>query len=127
MKYEYSVKYGQKYYLCLGDCGMGKTTFLLNLYYWTSKLKQYNCVFVSLRESDCLEKIQQIENPANTILMLDALDENDKVLANYNGFITELEREIADFCRVIITARTNFFENVLSVQREKAEAGMEYH
>ncbi len=111
MKYEYSVKYGQKYYLCLGDCGMGKTTFLLNLYYRTSKLKQYNCVFISLQESDYLEKIQQIENPTNTILMLDALDENDKALANYSGFITELERETADFCRVIITARTNFFEN----------------
>lgn len=111
VKYEYSVKYGQKYYLCLGDCGMGKTTFLLNLYYQTSKLKQYKCAFIHLQESGYLEKIQQIEHPEDTILMLDALDENDKALANYNEFITELENATVKFARVIMTARTNFFEN----------------
>ncbi len=111
LKYEYSVKYGQKYYLCLGDCGMGKTTFLLNLYYHTSRLKNYRCVFIPLQVSDYLERIQKIENPASVILMLDAMDENEKALANYKAFITELEKETSDFCRVIITARTNFFEN----------------
>ena len=116
LQYEYSVKYGQKYYLCLGDCGMGKTTFLLNLYYQTSKLKQFHCVFIPLQMSDYLERIEKIENPANTILMLDALDENEKALADYKTFITELEKATADFCRIIITARTNFFENAAREQ-----------
>ncbi len=113
-KYEYSLKDGKKYYLCLGDCGMGKTTFLINLYYQTLKARKYKCVFVPLQEDDCISRITKIEDKANTILLLDALDENDSAVANYTEFANKLERATKNFYRVIITARTNFFENEIS-------------
>lgn len=111
IKYEYSIKHGGKYYLCLGDCGMGKTTFLINLYYQTLKLHKYKCVFISLQEEDCIEQIDAIEFQSKTILLLDALDENEKALTDYQTFSTKLERATHNFYRVIITVRTNFFEN----------------
>lgn len=113
LKYEYSIKNGRKYYLCLGDCGMGKTTFLINLYYWTLRQHKYKCEFVPLQESGHIEKIEKIEKKEETILLLDALDENKDALQNYQKFITELVNATCDFYRVIITARTNFFTNEL--------------
>lgn len=83
LKYEYSVKNGGKYYLCLGDCGMGKTTFLINLYYQTLKLHKYKCVFISLQEENCIEQIEAVEDQPKTILLLDALDENENALTDY--------------------------------------------
>lgn len=43
--------------------------------------------------------------------VLDALDENENALTDYEKFSTLLERVTHNFYRVIITARTNFFEN----------------
>lgn len=126
LKYEYSIKNGGKYYLCLGDCGMGKTTFLINLYYQTLKLHKYKCVFISLQEENCIEQIQAVEFQSKTILLLDALDENENALTDYAAFSTMLERATHNFYRVIITARTNFFENETKEQisNNKSNASM---
>ncbi len=114
IKYEYSIKEGKKYYLCLGDCGMGKTTFLINLYYQTLKMHKYKCVFISLQDENCINRIEKIEDQANTVLLLDALDENDSAVANYSEFANRLERATRNFYRVIITARTNFFASEIN-------------
>jgi len=111
LKHEYKEKTGDKYYLCLGDCGMGKTTFLINLYYQTLKLREYKCEFISLQKDDCIEAINKIDDKSNTILLLDGLDENKKALTDYESFGSSLEKVTCNFYRVIITVRTNFFEN----------------
>lgn len=111
LKHEYKEKTGNKYYLCLGDCGMGKTTFLINLYYQTLKLREYKCQFISLQKDDCIEAINKIDDKSNTILLLDGLDENKKAITDYESFGSSLEKVTCNFYRVIITARTNFFEN----------------
>lgn len=110
-KFEFDIKIGRKYYLCLADCGMGKTTFLINLYFRITKAGKYNCQFISLQDLDCLNEIDSIPEKGKTILLLDALDENARALANYFDFIDELERKTREFFRVVITSRTNFFEN----------------
>lgn len=110
LSYEFDGRYNGKFYLCLADCGMGKTTFLINLYYRMMKEKKYPCKFVFLCEENCMEKIKAIKDRSHTILLLDALDENDQAQKNYQKFITELERETMSFYRVVITSRTNFFE-----------------
>ena len=89
---------------------MGKTTFLINLYYQTLKLHKYKCVFISLQEENCIEQIQAVEFQSKTILLLDALDENENALTDYAAFSTMLERATHNFYRVIITARTNFLK-----------------
>lgn len=111
IKFEFDIKGGKKYYLCLADCGMGKTTFLINLYYRILKQGKYQCQFISLQDSSCLEQIGRIPEKGTTILLLDALDENDSALTNYNAFMEKLERETQEFYRVVITSRTNFFES----------------
>lgn len=110
LNYEFNQRHGGKFYLCLGDCGMGKTTFLVNLFYATLK-KGRPCAFVSLSRKDCLEQIEKVSQKEKTILFLDALDENDMAARDYGKFIEELESRIQDFYRVIITSRTNFFTN----------------
>lgn len=111
IKFEFDIKGGKKYYLCLADCGMGKTTFLINLYYRILKQGKYQCQFISLQDPSCLEQIGRIAEKGKTILLLDALDENDNALTNYNDFIEKLEQETQQFYRVVITSRTNFFES----------------
>lgn len=111
IKFEFDIKGGHKYYLCLADCGMGKTTFLINLYYRILKQGKYPCHFISLQNPDCLEQIGQIREKGKTILLLDALDENDSAMSNYNAFMEKLEQVTQAFYRVVITSRTNFFES----------------
>lgn len=113
LKYEFNQKYGDKYYLVLADCGMGKTTFLINLFYLAQKKlkKEHPCVFVSLVRTDYLDQIKSIINKEKTILLLDALDENDLANRDFQAFISDLEDEIKDFYRVVITSRTHFFSN----------------
>ncbi len=109
LKYEFDQKNGSKYYLCLGDCGIGKTTFLINLYYETLRKKKHKCAFVSLLSSDCIDLIEKIDSHEKTVLLLDALDENESAAANFDAFIARLESATKLFYRVIITSRTNFF------------------
>lgn len=110
MKYEFNMKNGVKYYLCLADCGMGKTTFLINLYYQLVKKKKL-VEFISLQDAECLEKIDKIDKKGQTVLLLDALDENQSACVEYNEFIEILQKKTVEFQRVVITSRTNFFES----------------
>lgn len=113
----------QKYYLILGDAGMGKTTFLLNLFrLYTKNIK--NIIFskekiklLPLGENfDELEKvISEIAEPQQTILLLDALDESNlffhEETENYAIFFDKLITLVSKFKQVVITCRTNFFIN----------------
>lgn len=130
LKYEFNQKYGDKYYLVLADCGMGKTTFLINLFYLVQKKlkREHPCVFVSLVRSDYLDQIKSTINKEKTILLLDALDENDLANRDFHAFISDLEDEIKDFYRVVITSRTHFFSNSEKEQifsGQKANSPME--
>ena len=116
-KFEFDVKEGKKYSLCLADCGMGKTTFIINLYYQILRQGKYKCFIVSLQEPSCIDQIEKYSldikkyKKKRTILLLDALDENDQVQSNYNDFMDRLWKYTKDFYRVVITSRTNFFES----------------
>lgn len=110
IKEEFDIKNGVRYYLCLADCGMGKTTFLINLYYQLVKKKK-SVEFISLQDVDCLEKIDKINKKGRTILLLDALDENQDACVGYDKFIETLQKKTLEFQRVVITSRTNFFES----------------
>ncbi|MDR6459923.1 energy-coupling factor transporter ATP-binding protein EcfA2 [Chryseobacterium vietnamense] len=113
----------QKYYLILGDAGMGKTTFLLNLFRLYNKNLR-NLIFsnekirlLPLGENfDELQKvISDIKEPEKTILLLDALDESNlffhEETKNYSLFFDKLISHVSNFKQVVITCRTNFFVN----------------
>ena len=101
----------EKRIIILADSGMGKTALLLNLYYrYIRKLfKRYNMYYIELGSSNAIDKINQIENPSNTILLLDALDENKDAINNYYETFKRIVYLTSNFYRVIISCRTQFF------------------
>ena len=106
-----------KHYIILADAGMGKTTFLVNLYryyvlkkrFWSKDRK--NMRYIPLSSENCMEKIQEIENPGKTILLLDALDESRAAMEDCDAFMEKLLKETEGFYRIVITCRTHFFAN----------------
>lgn len=103
----------ERYYLILADSGMGKSTFLYHLFfsYYKKLFRKYEIKFIPLYMSDVLDKINNIENPQNTILLLDGLDENENINNDYNQYMNKLINATINFHTVIITCRTQFFSS----------------
>ena len=101
-------------YCILAGSGMGKTTFAVNLvkrYFMshTESTLPYAIHLLSLSNEDVISNIGKIASPAKSILILDALDENNDAVKDYSAFKKKLEKAIAQFRIVIITCRTQFF------------------
>ncbi|PTX62955.1 hypothetical protein C8N46_102356 [Kordia periserrulae] len=116
-----------KYFIILAGAGMGKTAFMINLY--LKHINQFNTFFsrqklniklFPLGAKDILEKIKSVPNKNNTILLLDALDEDTKVLKNYDERMSTILDVCNEFNIVVITCRTQFFSNE---QEEPYETG----
>jgi hypothetical protein len=102
-----------KYNIVLADSGMGKTTFLINLYlrYKLKFFKRYDIYIFPLSYLNIEDDINKIpdEKKCNSIVLLDALDEDSKAVDNYILRINELMRLTHKFRKIIITCRTQFF------------------
>lgn len=106
--------YRDKYYIILAEAGMGKTTFMLNLYAkYTEKLKDtdYQIKLLPLSFPDAMDKVQQIpaEQRPNTILLLDAFDEDHEAIKAHQKRLHSILQQVSDFREVILTCRTQFF------------------
>ncbi|NOQ72000.1 MAG: hypothetical protein GQ574_08360 [Crocinitomix sp.] len=109
----------KKIYLILGGAGMGKTTFLVNLFleYNSKRIgKGYRIKFVSLsnpHSDEYIEKYKkddsQYKDGSNTILLLDAFDEDPNALENYDARLSQIILLTKNYRKVIITSRTHFF------------------
>jgi hypothetical protein len=108
-----------KFYLILADSGMGKSTFMLNLFSKATSLLSWFSIkskikLFPLGENlpDLTARIQQTENQHKTILLLDGFDEIPTV---DNNNIKERFDDIIDLVKnfkvVIITCRTHFFSS----------------
>lgn len=109
-------KLDEKFFLILGDTGMGKTSFLINLYikykskrYLFNAANKYDIVLLPLGFSDIFEKINLIQNKSNTILLLDAFDEDLKAIDRHEERMNEIISVVSEFRFVVITCRTQFF------------------
>ncbi len=103
-------------YCLLAGSGMGKSTALVNLFisyieYYKKSNIPFEIRLFSLANSDVLSSISKIENKNETILLLDALDENIEAVANVNDFMNKLEESCRNFRFVILSCRTQFFED----------------
>lgn len=104
-----------KYFIILSDTGMGKTAFLINLYLKykskRNKLNQekYNILLFPLGAPDALDRIKIISDKKNTILLLDAFDEDIKAVNDYKNRMIEILENVKDFRKIIFTCRTQFF------------------
>lgn len=106
-------------FLILADAGMGKTTFLVNLFLeysgkWMNK--KYRIKYVALGDpyadeyiAKCKDDGSYSKDGSRTILLLDAFDEDPRALDNYSKRFNELILNCRTFAKVIITSRTQFF------------------
>ena len=98
--------------LILADSGMGKTSFVLNYYAYNqgkSKRKRWRLALVPLGGSETLAYIARINNKEETVLFLDAFDEDTQAVNDYQLRLHDLMKACQTFKRVVITCRTQFF------------------
>jgi hypothetical protein len=107
-----------KYYLILADSGMGKTTFLINLFmrHTVRMLPSllHDAPYPPVRlfplgSPDIWESIDAIENKQETILLLDAFDEDVRAVEDHEGRMTEILDRTRKFKKIAVTCRTQFF------------------
>lgn len=120
-------KKSNRFYVILADTGMGKTTFLINLYSKVKrKLSKYppdsylDIRFLPMGDKNFLSEVKKIQNPQNTILLLDALDEDFTAIINNKQRLNEIGKTVNPFFKTIITCRTHFFSN-------ESEEILEFH
>ncbi|WP_131368810.1 NACHT domain-containing protein [Caulobacter vibrioides] len=108
-----------RHLLVLADTGMGKTSFCLNYLAHRNRLNKgegaLSCAVIPLGRPDALEKIRRVPNPADTILLLDAFDEDVRAIDNSDERLSQLLNQAAEFGTVIITCRSQFFKNDLAI------------
>ncbi len=115
-----------QFYIVLADSGMGKTTFLINLYlrYFNQyhqpadQIKLFPFGFPGLDQE--IEKIPDDEK-RQTILLLDGFDEDIQAGPDYKARLEELVQKVMGFRGVVITCRTQFFP---SAEEEPEETGV---
>src|SRR3546814_5793366 len=68
----------KRHILVLADSGMGKTTLLLNL---VARKQRHRCFApIPLGEAGALERLDAIPNKGDTVLLLDAFDEDPRAI-----------------------------------------------
>jgi hypothetical protein len=100
-----------RYTIVLADSGMGKSSLLLNYYarHQRRRRPEYTVALVPLGIPDAIERIKAVSDPADTVLFLDAFDEDTSAIKDHKKRISEL-LDISRNCRhVLITCRTQFF------------------
>ena len=107
------------FYLVLADSGMGKTTFMINLYLsYLEKVKDeadaFEIKLLYLGYPGVDEEIADLvreKRDKRTILLLDAFDEDAQAARDYKKRMDELVSLTKNFREVLITSRTQFFPN----------------
>lgn len=109
-----------KHFILLADSGMGKTSFLLN--YFARHLrrfrKSYAMVMIPLGVSGLAERLKEISEPGNTILLLDAFDEDTAAIQDHTQRLSDIMDWTRNFYRVVITCRTQFFPRDEEIPKE---------
>ena len=102
-----------KFHLILADSGMGKTTLLINLFKrWNSKERHKEMRLYPIASSKSwveIEKVKKAGKAPDTILLLDAFDEDKTAVENYKKRLEDIIYLTQDFYKVLITSRTQFF------------------
>ncbi len=123
--------HNERLYMILAGSGMGKTTFMVNMFchYINKKMTRKGLPFdirlLRLDDENVIEKIQAIAKSSSitankTILLLDALDENRHASEDFKRFQSELEAVIEPFKLVMITCRSQFFDSEKLVPEDTA-------
>ncbi len=100
-----------RYIILLADAGMGKTSALIN--YTVRHIRryrqQYKIVLIQLHKTDALDSIKGVVDKRNTILLLDAFDEDSLAIKDHRTRLDQLMNAADGFRSVLVTCRTQFF------------------
>ena len=106
----------KRYLMLLSDTGMGKTSFLINYYINNrKKIKKKIKKKISLIPfgiPDFEDQIEKIKDRKNTILFLDAYDEDFQASKNPTDRLKDLMNKYYDFHKIVVTCRTQFFHKI---------------
>ena len=108
---EFFERDGRNTLFVLSDAGMGKTSLLMMLKlthlmrFWPSGLD-----FKLMRlGSETLKSVEEVTAKNKTVLLLDALDEDDAAWGRIDERLADLLHATKSFRQVIVTCRTQFF------------------
>lgn len=114
----------ERFFLILADSGMGKTTFMVNLYLRYNSIynysRKYSMKLLRFSNIDTIQEIKSIksEEAKRTILLLDALDEDLGIISTdpnvsdaqaFQNRIDEIIELTKNYREVVITCRTQYF------------------
>jgi formylglycine-generating enzyme required for sulfatase activity len=102
----------EKNLVILAGPGGGKTTSILNYIAVKEKpflQKSIKLAAIPLNHSNAIDLITQIDDPQNTVVFLDALEEDPMAKAYHYERLNELLMLCKDFKRVILTSQSQFF------------------
>lgn len=94
----------RNFYLLLGPSGSGKTHFLLRLYAKLTRngLSKHRAHYLALDKKPDLEQLSQLPNRSETVLLLDALDEDPLVFAHFGERMDQIIKHSRHFRKVIL-------------------------
>jgi hypothetical protein len=98
----------RKYWIILADSGMGKTALLINLFA-RYRNKRRALYLIPLGRPDVDEIITSIPRKQESIVLLDAFDEDTKAIRDYKERLATVMDLCKDFSRIVMTCRTQFF------------------
>lgn len=110
----------RRHIILLADSGMGKTSFCINYYAREQKKRVKNrrkIGIVPLGSGDPISQINNFENQNETILFLDAFDEDPSAVSNPYDRLRHLMSVASKFRNVVVTCRSQFFENDDSIPK----------
>jgi hypothetical protein len=112
-----------RYIVILAGSGMGKSSLLLNYYakHRQKRRRPFEIALVPLGVPDADSRISLIDRKPETVLFLDALDEDARAVKNHKDRLKEISTLTSSFKKVVITCRTQFFS---SAEEEPGDAGM---
>ncbi len=109
-----------RYIIVLADTGMGKSSFLLNYYarhLRRTRLK-FDIALIPLGIPGVNERISELKNPEETVLFLDALDEDTLAIKDHAERLRVILDLTRKFRKIIITCRTQFFPKDEEIPKE---------
>lgn len=105
---------GGRHLFVFADCGMGKTTLLINYFHrrqrWLRRRKT-SIVLISLSKDSYLDEIGAVppDKRAETVILMDAFDEDPLVFEGVQKRLDLLVRMTSGFKAVVISCRSQFF------------------